>query len=77
MIEGKVPIPTNGINKPSRASDGIVCKILVICRTISAARLYWTNQIASETAITVAINNEINEICKCWRIAVHKSERCV
>ncbi|CRG03233.1 Uncharacterised protein [Streptococcus pneumoniae] len=65
MIAGNRPIPNNGIINPSNANEGIVCSIAAIFMTISDIFFVLVNKIPSGTAMIVAINKAINDICIC------------
>ena len=59
---GNVPIPVNGINKPSNAREGIVWKIPVICKNHSLVFLFPEIITPNGTAIKIAIISDNNEI---------------
>ncbi|ADH06823.1 hypothetical protein BMB171_C2010 [Bacillus thuringiensis BMB171] len=73
IIAGSFPIPTNGINSPSNASDGTVCITAEVPIINSAIRSFLVNKMPSGTAIITAKNNEISDICKCSLNAVSNS----
>lgn len=68
MMAGKRPIPNNGIINPSNANEGMVCNIAAIFMTISDVFFVLVNKIPSGTAMIVAINKAINDICICSMI---------
>ena len=68
-------MPTNGMSKPSSASDGMVCSTLASCNTASAARCLRANTIAAGTASNTAANKAKPESHKCVSSIWASSER--
>ena len=57
-----------GIINPSKARDGIVCNTAAIFITTSDKRFVLVKAIPSGTAIKIAINKAIKEICMCSKL---------